>query len=326
MSVIISDALNDYVYEYEEALPKRTVKLSGVQKIDISKNGDFSDDCNPVFIQFGNTVTHILSGACSMMYDLTAVVLPSSLVSIGEDAFANTGITQLDIPDGVKRIGFDAFGGTALTSVTLPASLTSIGPYAFSYSCLDSVQVPAGIGRVNYETFSYNYLTAAEIPEGISYIAQGAFANNYIQSINLPNSLRTIEPDVFLGNEIGEVTLPDNVSIYDGSFAWNEPLSSVTIPDNAKIYLGNPFYKCPHISSAAELKVNFERNSHLKNGGIGLMSEDNTLLIPLKGLPTVNIEPIKNIGKYCYANNDNVMSADLTDANLSGISEAAFFW
>jgi hypothetical protein len=67
---------------------------------------------------------------------LTTILLPSSVTSIGREAFHGcSGLTSVTIPNSVTSIGEYAFSFcTGLTSVTIPNSVTSIGYDAF-YVC-----------------------------------------------------------------------------------------------------------------------------------------------------------------------------------------------
>ncbi len=58
---------------------------------------------------------------------LETVSLPTTLKSIGEDAFLNTAMVNLVIPEGVTSIGKSAFNGCAyLKSVSIPSTVTEI--------------------------------------------------------------------------------------------------------------------------------------------------------------------------------------------------------
>ena len=83
---------------------------------------------------FGNEVEHIPAYLCNGMSNLTSIVIPNSVTSIGDGAFAYcSGLTSVTIPNSVTSIGEWAFNGcTGLTSVTIPNSVTSIGGSAFS--------------------------------------------------------------------------------------------------------------------------------------------------------------------------------------------------
>ena len=66
--------------------------------------------------------------------DLTSVIIPDVVTSIGDRTFENcTGLTSVTISDGVTSIGKYAFQGcSGLISITIPNSVTSMGSCAFS--------------------------------------------------------------------------------------------------------------------------------------------------------------------------------------------------
>jgi hypothetical protein len=85
------------------------------------------------------------------------VTIPSSVTSIGEEAFAYcTGLTNVTIPNSVKSLGKWAFiNCSGLTSVTIPSSVTNIGYGAFAY-CTDltNVTIPNSVTSIEYGAFS----------------------------------------------------------------------------------------------------------------------------------------------------------------------------
>lgn len=78
-------------------------------------------------------VTSIGSYAFSFDLSVTDVTLPSSLKTIGNDAFLGChGLTSVVIPEGVTSIGAYAFWRcTSLQTITVPASATKFGDHAF---------------------------------------------------------------------------------------------------------------------------------------------------------------------------------------------------
>ena len=71
--------------------------------------------------------------AFSQCANLTTIIIPDSLTSIGSHAFEGCGLTSITIPDGVTSIGDMAFAYCRdLTSITIPDSVTSIDDYIFS--------------------------------------------------------------------------------------------------------------------------------------------------------------------------------------------------
>lgn len=107
------------------------------------------------------------------------VVIPSSVTSIGEDAFFNcTGLTSVTFPSGITSIGDWAFYGcTGLTSVTIPDGVTTIGRYVFSRcSGLTSVTVPGNVTSIESSAFSKcTGLTSITIPASVTSIKLFAF-------------------------------------------------------------------------------------------------------------------------------------------------------
>lgn len=58
-----------------------------------------------------------------------------AVTAIGDYAFANTNVEQINLPEGIESIGTSAFDGNgSLSRVILPSTLTSIGQFAF-YEC-----------------------------------------------------------------------------------------------------------------------------------------------------------------------------------------------
>jgi hypothetical protein len=70
---------------------------------------------------------------------LVGIIIPNGITSIGNYAFAMSGLTGITIPNSVTSIGFGAFGACTITSVTIPNSVTSIEEGAFQCYNLASV-------------------------------------------------------------------------------------------------------------------------------------------------------------------------------------------
>ncbi len=65
---------------------------------------------------------------------LTEIVLPNTITTIGEHAFAGAKFSSINIPNSVTSIGSMAFSScTNLMFVTIPNSVTSIGSMAFEW-------------------------------------------------------------------------------------------------------------------------------------------------------------------------------------------------
>jgi hypothetical protein len=88
-----------------------------------------------------NSVTTIGDGAFAMTR-LTSVAIPNSVTTIGDGAFSGcVGLTEVSIGNSVTSIGNSAFQNCAgLTSITIPASVTTIGTLAFA-GCVSLTEV-----------------------------------------------------------------------------------------------------------------------------------------------------------------------------------------
>ena len=86
------------------------------------------DECT---IKEGTTV---IAGDAFHSSNLISITIPSSVISIGSNAFVNcTNLESVIISEGVRSIEFQAFAGCpSLESITIPSSVTCIGKNAFT--------------------------------------------------------------------------------------------------------------------------------------------------------------------------------------------------
>lgn len=165
-------------------------------------------------------VTSISDGTFAYCYDLAQVTIPSTMVSIGDNAFLNTGLTSLVLTEGVASIGKSAFSNcNQLVTVELPESLTSIGESAFS-NCnrLTTANVPGGIKEIPKWMFNYcGALTTITISEGLTSIGENAFYMcRKLTTVTLPSTLETIGDSAFYSCEkLGYLELPDSLTTID---------------------------------------------------------------------------------------------------------------
>ena len=156
---------------------------------------------------------------------------------IGEYAFSNCNIKELDLPSSLEQIGAYAFSGCRqLTNVNMKDGIIRIGEASF-YSCdkLISINIPESVNRIGESAFSAcKSLSTINIPKNIERIGAGAFyyCIGLTSPITIPGSVKTISRRLFAGAEVREVTIEEGVQkIEEEAFAGSD-IENLTLPNS----------------------------------------------------------------------------------------------
>ena len=182
---------------------------------------------------------------------LMSIVLPTTLTSIGTNAFNNcTGLTSLNIGAGVTSIGTSAFQScSGLTAITIPASVTSIGSYTFNgCSGLTSLTIGAGVTSIGTYAFqSCTGLTAITIPAKVTSIGASAFSGcSGLTSFTIPAAVTSIADYTFNGcSGLTSLTIGAGVTSI-GTYAFQSctGLTAITIPASVTSIGASAFSGC----------------------------------------------------------------------------------
>ena len=187
-------------------------------------------------------------------------VLPGTVKSVGEQAYANNPFTFVKLPEGLETLGDAVFYNCQqLTSVSLPASLKTVGKRLFqaclrveeltvakesesfyaegvcliekeSGTLLQGVRlsaIPEGVKKIGDYAFYGAMVKSLTVPEGVSEIGERAFYNcAYLTELTIPASVKKLADDALAKcDALTTIT-------YDGVEAdWNMLTATVTIPE-----------------------------------------------------------------------------------------------
>lgn len=103
----------------------------------------------------GYPVKYVANQACRDNDGITELYLPSTIVSIGEYAFAECDNLVKVVIEGSETIGYSSFRNCkALLSVSFPNNLTLIDDSAFeNCTMLGKIKIPASVTKIGVDAF-----------------------------------------------------------------------------------------------------------------------------------------------------------------------------
>ena len=234
------------------------------------KNGGYEGDVViPSSIEYDGvicSVTAIRQGAFSYSSKLTNVVIPSTVTSIGVQAFMNSKLKSVYIPSSVLSLGNSAFSGCdSLQSVKVDnlESWCSIEignnacplQYAKHFYVGDEeirhLTIPSSISVVNSRTFhGYKGLESVTFENGVTSIGDFAFYEcSNLESVKMSNTITEIGKYVFYScTSLNELKLSDELpSIKESCFQECTTLSSLYVPNSINEIGNKAFYKCKNL-------------------------------------------------------------------------------
>ena len=198
------------------------------------------------------------------------LILPNTLITIGEEMFYQSKLKTVVIPANATTIGNSAFEQCAsLISIDIPANVETIGTAAFK-GC-------SSLTTVTFEKESQLKTISGGYSNPNYY---GVFSDcTALTSIKIPASVKTIEEAAFKGcSSLATVTFEKGSQLktirsadsyyphtYYGAFSFC-PITSIEIPASVETIEAAAFKGCSSLTT-----VTFEKESQLKiiGGGYG---------------------------------------------------------
>lgn len=170
---------------------------------------------------FGHFEVRALADKMKLPIDhIASVVVPGSVKSIGDQAFADfRNLQKVLLAEGVESLGSNVFDGCeSLKSLQLPASLKAVNGWAFHNSGLTEPVFSADGKTLIYHPQA---LKASEycVPEGTEVIGVCAFLNEELLTrVVLPKSLKRICTRAFIKCGFTEIEIPGDAVIEYNAF------------------------------------------------------------------------------------------------------------
>ncbi len=186
----------------------------------------------------GSDVTSIAVSAFSYADSLTALVIPESIVSIGDYALNScTALESLSLPASLTTLGRDVFLRCANLSTIL------VSPSNPNYSAEDGILY----NKDKTELIAYPSASGAiSIRSGVTKVASSAFYEcSEVTSLVIPDSVTWIDQSCFYGCDgITSVVIPDSVTKI-GWYAFRDcsNLTEITVGINAARFEGTNIFQ-----------------------------------------------------------------------------------
>lgn len=278
---------------------------------------------------------------------ITVIVLPGSIKTIGDYAFADCelfgtayvdGAPALAIPNSVTAIGDYAFAMTGVSSygngnlreIIIPGSVERIGERAFQgqFNALNSFIVEDSNRYYSSKDFVLfnkdqtelicaigEKLTKFDIPNSVTTLGSYAFSGNFLlEEITIPNSVTSIGSYAFNGCfYLKEVAIPNSVNaIGNYAFCGCSTLTNVTLHDGITEVKDGVFSRC-HLLKSVKL-------------GNSVKSIGTEAFFDCYCLTDINIpETVAEIGESAFERCHGLNRVDLGES-LTEIGDKAFMY
>ena len=286
------------------------------------------------YIALGEGITYIDENAFRYYSSLTNVDMSAcvNLETIGDFAFASTGIQELDMSGctSLTNIGCCAFSNTYLERLDLSActNLTYIGDSAFSgvnLQCLD-LSGCKNLTTIDGYAFAYNNLQEVDLSActSLTTIGYNAFIGNNLHKIIFNEALEHIWENAFSYNPLIEVDMSMCKNLKEV-----DPLVFSNCEQLTKIIFGSGLTGFSNFGQFV-YDSGFKYLTSLKEIDMSACTQltqiDNDLFVDCVNLSKVTFgKGLQFIGERAFCDNTSLVEVDLSATNISTIGDFAFY-
>ena len=185
-------------------------------------------------IKFNNKCESIGNYSFSHNHYITNITMPVSVTSIGEGAFKGCTQLQTVVARGVQTLGQSAFYNTALSEINI----------------IDGVSTIPEVKTIPKEAFKYTKLRTIRIPSSVTSIRESAFSDSsQLQTVYLEDNITYIDKTTFDRTALDKNSTEG--VLYVGNYLIKADLSlagSYTIKDGTVYIAGKAFEGCENIT------------------------------------------------------------------------------
>lgn len=203
----------------------------------------------------GTDITSIPEKAFYNKSQLSTVIMPESLIEIGNEAFVGTIFYETTIPSSVEVIGNQVWESTRLTYLHFApdSHLKKIGYYAFSKTNLCELIMPDSVTEYSLKRGNYNsdkgeYFYYWSIVSGCQKLRNLHISNNLdlvpdniaggcisLEEVNIPIRATSIEDQAFYNTpSLKTIEIPETVKSIGLYVFKKSGLESIVLPDSLK--------------------------------------------------------------------------------------------
>lgn len=201
-------------------------------------------------VNFTDRLKRIGDNAFKDCINLTSIIIPDSVSSIGSGAFYNTKLSEINIPNRLKSIAKETFYKTNISKVVIPDQITYIGEDAFPPG-MQYVSIGKSVNQIswiiNADTLVWNAISCEDNIDQYPNIP----SRTRIQSITFGDEVERIPACLCYGaTKLKTITIPNRVkTIGKQAFSKCSNIKSLIIPDSVRTIESRAFYECSKLES-----------------------------------------------------------------------------